>query len=753
MSSRQLAAIMFADIMGYTALMQEDEEKALQLRKKFNLTLEAETNAHKGRVQKWMGDGALCIFNSTIEAVKAGVATQLIMQQEPKVPLRIGIHAGDVIVDGTDVYGDGVNLASRIESFAVPGSIFISGKVQDDIKNHKEIQTVSVGRFHLKNVKEPIEIFALSNPGIVLPQKELLKGKGAALSANPLFTKKRSVIFLSGIIVLAILLYVLMKQDKPMDTKEKSIAILPFRNESLAREENEFFCNGMMESVLNNLAQVKALHVISRQSVEQYRNSKKTIPQIADELGVKYILEGSVQRFANELKISAQLINADDDRNVWSQEYASEVSNLFSLQGEIAKKIASELHISISTAEQNRLNRVPTQNLAAWAEYQKAYSSYIRFAFKAERNDADYQRINSLCDQALQLDPLIAEAYTLKAKAYWAKFYTRIVLRANDELLTTNSIDTVMSLCRRALTIDKASADANTLLGKCFFNKGQNDSAIVYLETAIAVNPNHAEAHSLRGDLYLSLAKNADAFLQYQKVIKLDPQSVWTPFYYNNLAWVYLEIGDLKKSELYFHKTLQWEKNSLATVEAFTNLAHVYTVEGNEKKIIETARQWLQIDSTALRTFGEYYYMFKKDYSKSLAYFRQLFRFKPTVSHSKMRYAHALWLSGQRDTAMILFKEQLKEFESQVRFKNSQTAGAFDYDIAGIYAVLGQKEKAYFHLRRFAQTGWVWGSLYLIDHDPFFDSIRNEKMFKEMVQNGLKGKEQQRKEVQKLELL
>jgi TolB-like protein/Tfp pilus assembly protein PilF len=612
MSSRQLAAIMFADVMGYTALMQEDEEKALQLRKKFYLTLEQETNAHNGRVQKWMGDGALCLFNSAIEAVRAALSVQLSLQEEPKVPLRIGIHTGDVILDEADVYGDGVNLASRIESFAVAGSIFISGKVQDDIKNHKEIQTIPVGRFQLKNVKEPVDLFAVSNPGIVLPGKEQIEGKGTVLSLRKNRRRMLWPLLALAVITATLLLYFFAKENKTTATTEKSIAILPFRNVSSAKEENEAFCNGMMESVLNNLAQVKAMHVISRQSVEQYRNSKKTISQIAEELGVKYILEGSVQRLGNQVKIIAQLINAGEDRNVWSQEYASELSNLFALQSDIAKKIASELSINMSSEEQNRLNRVPTQNLIAWNEYQKGYSSYIRFAFSVDRNSNDFERINALCEKAIQLDPLIAEAYTLKAKAYWAKYYTRMVLQGNEELLIPNSIDTVVSLCQQALAIDPASPEANTLLGQCYFNQGKADSAVVYLEKAVGVNPNYAEAHSQLGDIYIRSGHIAAAFLQYRKVIRLDPLSIWTPFNYNNLAWLYLEIGNFRKSELYFQKSLQLEKHSLATVEALTNLTHMYTAEGNEEKVVQTAQQWLQIDSTALRYFGEYQYMLKK---------------------------------------------------------------------------------------------------------------------------------------------
>ncbi|MFT3681960.1 MAG: adenylate/guanylate cyclase domain-containing protein [Ferruginibacter sp.] len=155
--SRQLAAIMFADIMGYTAIMQDDEARAMQLRNKLKNKLDEELQLHGGRLIKFSGDGALCSFASALEAVKAAVAIQLLMQAAPLVPLRIGIHQADVMFDEADVYGDGVNIASRLESMAVPGSIFVSGKVVDDIKNHKDIQTVSLGKYILKNVSEPME--------------------------------------------------------------------------------------------------------------------------------------------------------------------------------------------------------------------------------------------------------------------------------------------------------------------------------------------------------------------------------------------------------------------------------------------------------------------------------------------------------------------------------------------------------------------------------------------------------------------
>src|SRR5260221_484372 len=170
--SRQLAAIMFADIMGYTAMMQEDEALALKLRHKLKAKLEEVTSIHHGRILEFRGDGAMCSFTSTIEGVRAALALQLNMQTDPVVPLRIGMHTGDVIFEGNNIYGDGVNIASRMESFALPGSIFISGKAYDDIKNQKDIQTISLGMYTLKNVKDVVEIFAISNPGIKIPDTD-----------------------------------------------------------------------------------------------------------------------------------------------------------------------------------------------------------------------------------------------------------------------------------------------------------------------------------------------------------------------------------------------------------------------------------------------------------------------------------------------------------------------------------------------------------------------------------------------------
>ena len=219
--SSQLAAIMFTDIVGYTALMQNDEAFAVNLRNKLKSKLETELALHGGKIVKFSGDGALCIFSSALESIRVAIAVQLYMQQEPKVPLRVGIHQADIVFEDGDVHGDGVNIASRLESLAVPGSIFISAKVYDDIKNQKDIQIVSLGKYLLKNVSEPMEIFSISNPGLEVPINKKLEGKGIKYVSNEISFKKRTLLirFILIAAIITILGYIIIP---PMIKKQNA---------------------------------------------------------------------------------------------------------------------------------------------------------------------------------------------------------------------------------------------------------------------------------------------------------------------------------------------------------------------------------------------------------------------------------------------------------------------------------------------------------------------------------------------------
>src|SRR5436190_6747981 len=301
---RQLAAILFADMTGYTALMQNNEHLARQKRKRFREVLEADVENHEGKILQNYGDGTLSIFNSAINSVNCAISIQQQLQLEPKVELRIGIHTGDVAMEEGSVFGDGVNLASRIESMAVPGGIFISEKVYDEIKNHENIKTRDLGFVELKNVKQPVHLFAIANNGIVVPSRDELKGK----------TKQPN----------------------------NRLAVLPFVNMS-ADPENEYFSDGITEELLNALTKVDGLQVTSRTSAFAFKGKQTDIRDIAIQLNVDRILEGSVRKSGNRVRITAQLINATDGYHIWSESYDRNLTDIFEVQDEISGIIASKL--------------------------------------------------------------------------------------------------------------------------------------------------------------------------------------------------------------------------------------------------------------------------------------------------------------------------------------------------------------------------------------------------------------------------
>ena len=279
---RMLAAIMFTDMVGYTALMQENERQAKNLRNKHKEVLENLVSEHRGQILQYYGDGTLSIFGSAIEAAVCASKIQQELQIEPKVPLRIGIHAGDVVYDDEGVYGDGVNIASRIENLAVPGSVLISEKINDELKNQKEISTVFLGRYELKNVKVPVKLYAINSEGLVVPSYKDIEGKTS--------------------------------------NSDSSIAVLPFINLS-AERDNEYFSDGITEELLNALAKVDGLLVTSRTSSFAFKGKNIDIREIGRQLGVKTLLEGSVRKYGNRVRVTAQLINADDGYHKWSETY------------------------------------------------------------------------------------------------------------------------------------------------------------------------------------------------------------------------------------------------------------------------------------------------------------------------------------------------------------------------------------------------------------------------------------------------
>lgn len=736
-SSRQLAAIMFADIAGYTALMQEDEERALQLREKFETVLHQEITSHAGRILKMMGDGALCLFTSSIEAVNAALAVQLEMLRETVVPLRIGIHMGDVVVDEADVYGDSVNIASRVESFAVPGSIFISAKIFDDIKNHKDIRTVLMGTFWLKNVKEPVAIYAISNQGLVVPQKAKLEGKGKISE----YSTKKWLRWLMVLVVVGLFAFFAVKQmgsrASATANTTKAIAILPFRNESPVKDENEYFCNGMMESVLNNLSQINSFRVISRQSVEQYRGSKKTAGIIADELGVSYILEGSVQRQGNQVKIIAQLIDAKADEQIWSSTFTSELDDVFALQENIAEEIAGALKVKIAPDVASRLGRIPSTNQKALDLYYEAQTLYAKQTFLFPNQDAAYHKIQALCSHALALDSLFADAQVLKAKAYWDKqYYNAFRIKMKE----TELLDSVAHPCEKALALDNNSVNAMVLLSDYNFHLGNEERGFNYLQKAVAINPSHVEANLRLAGYYAASDTTSDKQLHYLlDALRLNPQSAATANIYYSLAVAYLTICDFDKAKDYAEKAIRQNENIKAKADGLNLMAIIFSRIGSGDDVIRYTDQARKYDEFHADYYGaEGYCYLKNDCEKAVQLYDQIWKKYPDQVNPH-RYAVALWKIGKKEQALAYAKQALGKVAP--------------YDEAGVNSLLGNKKAAYkiLHQPSYNPGVWAYGLPYFILRDPLFENLWHDKEFQDLVANVQAEKAKLRERIRHLE--
>lgn len=295
---------MFTDIVGYTAMMQENERSAKKKRDRHRKVLESFISAYQGRILQHFGDGTLSVFGSAIHASSCAVMIQLELLKKPVIPLRIGVHLGDVVYGEEGVYGDSINVASRIEAIAVPGSVLISDKVYDEIKNQPGLPVKPLGRYVFKNVKQTMEVYALINEGLVIPNPEDIDG----------------VVKEEGI----------------------SIAVLPFVSMS-PDPENEYFSDGVTEEIINTLSKIEGVNVKSRTSSFAFKGQNMDVREIGTRLNVSYIIEGSVRKAEDTVRITAQLINVSDGNHIWAEEYDRKYEDILKVQDEISQKIVERI--------------------------------------------------------------------------------------------------------------------------------------------------------------------------------------------------------------------------------------------------------------------------------------------------------------------------------------------------------------------------------------------------------------------------
>ena len=369
-----LAAVMFADIVGYSKMMQEDEQNAKFLRDRQRAVIKGLLLQYHGEVMQYYGDGTLLMFGSALDAVNCARDIQKELKKQPLVPLRIGIHIGDVMYDDEGIYGDAVNIAARVQALGISGSVMLSGKVVDEIKNQPGFRLESFGQHELKNIYMPVGIYALADDGFSVPDQSYVQR-------------------LTG-------------------TKPKSIAVLPFNNFS-PETDNEYFSDGITEEIINALTKIKDLQVASRTSVFTYKNEVKDVREIGKELNVSTVLEGSVRKAGNRFRVTAQLINADDGFHIWSDNFDGELQDIFTVQDEIARKIVDKLEDSFSLQDQKNIYESSTDSVEAYNYYLQGLYYWNKRTPEAIYKAIDYfDRAISECDTYINALAFLANCYT-----------------------------------------------------------------------------------------------------------------------------------------------------------------------------------------------------------------------------------------------------------------------------------------------------------------------------------------------------
>ncbi|CAM4090717.1 helix-turn-helix domain-containing protein [Zobellia roscoffensis] len=530
--NRRIAAIMFTDIVGYTALMQKDETAAMVMRERHRSTFTKNHTAHSGKVLQYYGDGTLSTFSSAVEAVECAIAIQQTLQKEKTVPIRIGLHLGDIVFDGTEIYGDGVNLSSRIESLGVAGSVLVSGKLNDELKNQPQLVTKSLGYFELKNIAKPVEVFAIANEGLVVPERTELSD----------VSKKQN----------------------------KTLAVLPFVNMS-SNTENEYFSDGMTEEIINALTKIKGLKVTSRTSSFHFKGKNIPVTKIGEALNVSTILEGSIRLSGNTMRITAQLIDVADDFHFWSETFDRSIDDIFSVQDEVSLLIADKLREHIGHFDiDNQLVSALDISATLYKKYLKGKYHLMKLDVKGTETaisifkeviaeqpnfalthlginqgytflgtmglipaDEAFRKAQPFLEKAIELDNNLPEVQlNLAWISGWQKWDLKEAYSHLANAIESRPTDEMYLTMANFLTVE-----------------GKFDAAFNFANKALELDPFAAMNHHYKGFLfYLKEDFNA-AEPFFKEALKLNPELPFPPLY---IGVSLILQGDADKGLMYF---------------------------------------------------------------------------------------------------------------------------------------------------------------------------------------------------------
>ncbi len=541
---RRLAAIMFTDMVGYSALTQKNEALALDLLEEHRKILRPFFEKHEGREIETAGDSFFVEFNSAVEATNCAIEIQTVLHERNKaepedrhIRLRIGLHIGDVVYLDNHVHGDGVNIAARIEPLAPPGGICVSEDVARQIRNKVAYPVLPLGKGKLKNIAMPMDIYRIRLPWL----KQEQNGKGK-LSRKTMFAGLGLLL----VLMVAGLVFFTKKHNSratPVATSALRLAVLPLYNISQDAQD-EYFADGMTEELISSLSKISGLRVIARTSVMKYKAVEKDIPEIGQELMVGTILGGSVRKSGNKARINVQLIDVASRENIWVMNYDRELQDIFMIQSEIAQNVANELKVRLFNSEKQQLEKSYTKNMEAYEEY------LVGKYFLNEKTAESIQQAAAHFESSIDQDPAFALPY-----AHLAYCYTLMGVAGYGNLSRDIATQKAKEYVAKALEIDETLAEAHAALGYIKFRVDWDwAGAEKEFKMTLEMNPSYATAHEWYA-LFLSVHSRLDEALQeIQTAYALDPLSAGVN---TGLARVYHFRGEYDKAVAQIMKTLE----------------------------------------------------------------------------------------------------------------------------------------------------------------------------------------------------
>jgi len=608
-NSHQLAAIVFADVVGYTAMMQKDEMDAVEKINRFRHSLEAIAEELEGKIVQYYGDGSLLLFRSATDAAEFSKLLQTDLNEESVVPVRIGIHMGDVLIHDGNVFGDVVNIASRIQALAPPGGIFLTEMVALNIANKAGLETSFVSEEELKNVKDPVRIHELLTP----------YSKPRAPKAADVKIPEREIL-------------------------PNSIAVLPFANLSNDTQQ-EYFSDGLTEDIITQLSKIKSLKVSSRTSVIQYKKNPKPVTVIGKELAVAYILEGSVQRADDKLRITAQLIRASTDEHIWAESYDRSVNDFFAIQREVALSIASVIDAQFAGNMQEVADAKPTRDI-------QAYDLYMRGKFLVEkRTRTDVLIARELFQQAVNKDPGFAIAWAGLATTYLLASYRGYQDPSIMLMVAKKHIDT-------ALSLDSHSGEILATLGYWHHQVFDWVSAEKAYRDSIELEPNQSNVYLWLAILLEGKGNKEEAMRVYRTGSEIN--SSWE-YLVQNKVNALAEANEQEEAiRLQKELVMRTAYDPILQQQRYTALSKLYWHFGRKEEAIDAA--------TDAHNQGLVNYYKNKDNSLLVAEVDEYYR----VMKKSGDYVSYLWMgldyakAGAADKALECFHQALAQKDTAI---------------------------------------------------------------------------------------